>query len=107
MPEGKTSAGNPTQSLWVLYMLRTADSRLYTGITTDLARRFAEHCQGGRRAAKAVRGRTPLQLVYSSTFDNRSRASVAEYRVKRLSRAAKERLVAGDITIQSILAGDD
>ena len=107
MPEGQTLVGNPSQSLWVLYMLRTADSRLYTGITTDLARRFAEHCQGGRLAAKALRGRTPLQLVYSTTFDNRSQASVAEYRIKRLSRAAKEQLVAGDITIQSILAGDD
>jgi putative endonuclease len=94
------------QAPWVLYILRAADARLYTGITTDVARRFVEHSQGGRLAAKALRGRAPLQLVFTSAFEDRSQASVAEYRVKRLSRAAKERLVAGDITMQSVLAGD-
>jgi putative endonuclease len=94
------------RSPWVLYILRAADARLYTGITTDLERRVAEHSEGGRLAAKALRGRAPLQLVFSSGFEDRSQASVAEYRVKRLSRAVKERLVAGDITIQSVLAGD-
>ncbi|MBT8145778.1 MAG: GIY-YIG nuclease family protein [Gammaproteobacteria bacterium] len=87
----------------MLYILRTADARLYTGITTDLERRFAEHSQGGQLGAKALRGRAPLQVVYTSPFNDRSQASVAEYRVKRLTRAAKERLIAGDISMQSVL----
>ncbi|MEZ5491442.1 MAG: GIY-YIG nuclease family protein [Gammaproteobacteria bacterium] len=88
---------------WMLYLIRTADDRLYTGITTDLDRRLTEHRAGGRRGAKALRGRAPLQLVFSCEFVDRSQASAAEYRVKQLSRIMKERLVTGDITIQSLL----
>ncbi|MCB1669527.1 MAG: GIY-YIG nuclease family protein [Pseudomonadales bacterium] len=88
-------------------MLRSADSRLYTGITTDLGRRLEEHRQGGRRGAKALRGRAPLELVYNCAFRDRSSASVAEYRVKQLSRIMKERLVAGDISLQTLISDDE
>ena len=91
---------------WLLYILKTADARLYTGITTDLSRRLAEHSQGGKSAAKALRGRAPLEVVFTSPFADRSAASIAEYRVKQLSRAGKDRLIAGDISIQSVLSGD-
>ena len=106
MADYLASEQGPVQSPWVLYILRTTDDRLYTGITTDLVRRIAEHGHGGPLAAKALRGRAPLQVVFTSPFEDRSQASAAEYRVKRLSRAAKERLIAGDITIQSVLAGN-
>lgn len=92
------------QARWVLYILRTADARYYTGITTDLQRRHAEHSEGGRLAAKAVRGRAPLHIVYTATFPDRSQASAAEYRVKQLHRSAKERLIAGELAIQELLA---
>lgn len=102
-----TDTGSPgvpeRDSGWTLYMVRTADSRLYTGITTDLERRLTEHRAGGQRGAKALRGRAPLQLVFCCEFSDRSQASRAEYRVKQLSRVVKERLVTGDITIQSVL----
>ena len=96
-------AGCGQKSVWKLYIIRSSDSRLYTGITTDLARRLDEHREGGPRGAKALRGRGPLQLVFSCEFADRSAASAAEYRVKQLTRAMKERLVAGDISIQSVL----
>jgi putative endonuclease len=38
---------------WFLYLIRTADNRLYTGITTDVARRFCQHQDG--KGAKALR----------------------------------------------------
>jgi len=95
-----------SQAPWLLYILRTADARLYTGITTDLERRVAEHSQGGPLGAKALRGRAPLQVVFTSPFADRSQASIAEYRVKQLTKATKERLIAGDITIQSVLSGE-
>ena len=88
---------------WTLYMLRAADGRLYTGITTDLQRRVSEHRLGGRLGAKALRGKAPLKIVFTCPFADRSAASVAEYRIKQLSRAAKERLLSGDITLQSLL----
>lgn len=98
------SADEQPERGWWLYLIRSADARLYTGITTDLTRRLREHTEDPRRGARALRGRAPLQLVFSYEFPDRGQASVAEYRVKQLSRSMKERLVAGDITIQSVLA---
>lgn len=78
---------------WSLYVIRCADASLYTGITTDVPQRFAEHCQGGRRAAKYLRGRGPLQLVFSAQVGDRSEASRLEWKIKRLNKVQKERLV--------------
>ena len=75
---------------WV-YVLRCADGTLYTGYTTDVERRVAEHDAG--EGAKYTRGRTPVELVHVESFDSRSAAMSREYEVKSLSRAEKERLV--------------
>jgi putative endonuclease len=80
-------------SLWSLYLVRCADSSLYTGIATDVSQRFAQHCQGGPRGAKYLRGRGPLQLVFCVEVGDRSQASKLELRVKRLSKMHKERLL--------------
>ena len=93
------------ESPWYLYIIRTADDRLYTGITTDLQRRFYEHNSGGRLTAKALRGRQPLRLDFSWGFASRSAASSAEFLVKRLNRPMKERLIAGEISLQALLDG--
>ncbi len=47
---------------WSVYILRCGDGSLYTGVATDVARRFGEHQSQGPKAAKYVRGRTPLEL---------------------------------------------
>lgn len=44
-----------SDSLWHLYLLRTASGMLYTGITTDVARRLTQHQAG--KGAKALRGK--------------------------------------------------
>lgn len=77
---------------WSLYVLRCGDESLYTGITTNIERRLAEH-EGGAAGAKSLRGRGPLELVFCAEIGDRSRASRAEYRVKRLHRAEKLKLV--------------
>lgn len=74
-------------------MLRCGDGTLYTGIARDVARRIAEHAQG-RRGSRYLRGRGPLQLVFQWNVEDRSLASRAERRIKRLSRQEKENLVA-------------
>ncbi len=71
-----------------LYILRCADNRLYTGITTDLDRRINEH-NDSKVGAKFTRGRGPVKLLYTKKFPNRSTASVEEARVKKLSRQKK------------------
>lgn len=81
-------------STWHLYLIRCADGTLYTGITTDVARRLDTHARN--RGARRLRGRGPLELVFSHAIGDRAEASRAEYRVKRLSRADKERLISGE-----------
>lgn len=78
---------------WTLYLLRCRDGTLYTGVTTDLARRLAEHRRGV--ASRYTRSRRPVTLVYAEPCGGRGAALRREAAVKRLSRAAKERLITG------------
>lgn len=73
---------------YIVYMLQCSDGTLYTGITTDMDRRLLEH-NSSALGAKYTRARRPVTLVYSRSFMNRSKASVEESRVKKLSRAEK------------------
>lgn len=75
--------------IWSIYMLRCGDDSLYTGVATDVARRLDEHQSQGPKAAKYVRGRAPLALVYTREIGTRSEALKEEWRIKRLSRAQK------------------
>lgn len=83
-----------SDNLYSLYIVRCADGSLYTGIATDVARRFKEH-EVGPRGAKYLRGRGPLTLAFESPVGDRSAASRAEYQVKSLSKSEKEMLIAG------------
>jgi putative endonuclease len=75
-------------------MLRCADGSLYTGITTDLERRIAEHNGDGPAGARYTRSRRPVQLVYRESASSRSAASQREAALKRLDRARKLALCA-------------
>ena len=92
----------PDTSRYSLYILRCNDGSLYTGIAIDVARRLREH-QDGKRGAKYLRGRGPLQLVFEEPLGDRSEATRAEHRVKRLDRSQKEALVAGRVTLDECL----
>lgn len=74
-----------------VYVLECADGSFYTGYTTDVERRVAEHDAG--EGAKYTRGRTPVELVHVEAFSSQSAAMGREYDVKQLSRVQKERLV--------------
>jgi putative endonuclease len=76
---------------WFLYVIETSGGHLYTGITTDVARRLAEHETG--KGAKFLRGKTPLALRCQYAAGNRSLASKLEARVKSLSKTDKLRLI--------------
>jgi len=78
--------------MYYLYILKCADSTLYTGITTDLERRLKEH-NGSELGAKYTAARRPVELVYSQEFKDRSEASKQEYFIKSLSRADKIKLI--------------
>jgi putative endonuclease len=78
---------------WFLYLVRNNQGALYTGITTNVERRFSEHQAGGLKAAKALKGKGPLILEFSYSLPNRAIASQLEYRIKKLSKVKKERLI--------------
>lgn len=81
-------------SNWCLYMVQTAAGVLYTGISTDPARRLRQHSGELAGGAKALRGKGPLKLVYSQSLSDKSAAAKAEYQLKQLPRAAKLALIA-------------
>ncbi len=72
---------------YFMYVVRCADDTLYTGYTTDVARRVAAHNAG--RGAKYTRSRLPVILVHVEVFADKHDGLSAEYRFKRLSRAEK------------------
>ena len=74
-----------------VYILECADGTYYTGYTTDVERRVDEHNEG--TAAKYTRGRTPVEVIHTETYDSQSAAMQREYAIKQLRRPAKERLV--------------
>lgn len=79
--------------MYVVYILECGDGSLYTGITTDIARRFEEHTNGtgGRyTSAKKVR-----RIVYTEKHPDRSAASKRECAIKKLSREQKQALYLG------------
>jgi putative endonuclease len=81
----------PTDS-WFVYIVRCADSTLYTGVARDLEKRLAQHNRG-KEGAKYTRSRRPVELVYHEPAENRSAAQQREYRIKQLSAAQKRRLI--------------
>ncbi|MCP3021583.1 GIY-YIG nuclease family protein [Cupriavidus basilensis] len=72
---------------WFLYLLECEGNTIYTGITTDVERRFAQHLAG--TGAKYTRSRKPIRILGWQRFDNRSEASKAEAAAKRLTSAQK------------------
>ena len=78
---------------WSLYVVRTRDGHLYTGIATDVGRRLEEHRAGAGRGARYLRGRGPLELVFERPVGERGLAQRAEHRLKSRSKEEKEAIV--------------
>lgn len=91
---------------WHVYLIRCADNSLYTGIATDVQRRFAEHAAQGRLCARYLRGRAPLQLMYSFEVADRTTALRLEYRVKQLSKNEKLRLIQGELSALELITAN-
>ena len=77
-------------SNWWVYIIQCRNKSLYTGITTDVERRFDEHQNDDKKASKYCAQFRPLKLVYqSAAYGNKSDASKEEYRIKQLSHKDK------------------
>ncbi|MAZ71173.1 MAG: endonuclease [Porticoccus sp.] len=85
---------------WIVYMIEASDGSLYTGITTDITRRFRAHLAGKGGARYFHRGRQPVRVVYMEGAGDRSAASKREAAIKKLPRSQKLRLVS-DLQMRS------
>ena len=83
---------NTTQQWWV-YMVATASGKLYTGITTDPQRRFAEHQNNPKLGARFFRSDPAKTMVYTEPHRDRASACRREATIKKLSRTAKLALI--------------
>ena len=85
-------------AIWYVYIVQTSRQLLYTGIATDVERRFQQHRDAyeGRpnaRGAKYFRGHEPVAVVYRESCPSRSVASQREHAIKRMSRSQKLALI--------------
>lgn len=81
-------------------MIESEDGCLYTGVTTDIGRRFREHAAGhSKRGARYFNGRRPWGVVFLEHHGERGSAQRREAAIKRLDRAAKQRMRQRVLTI--------
>ena len=86
-----------------VYMLRCEGGSLYTGITTDPERRFAQHVSGGNAAARYTRSHSPLFMAAAFCLPDLKTAAKFEYAIKQLSKEKKEKLVESPDMITALL----
>lgn len=77
---------------WSVYIILCSDDSLYTGISTDVERRFHQHQTG--KGAKYFRSRQPQKIVFLDTGHCHSSAAQLEMQIKKMKRIDKARLIA-------------
>lgn len=81
------------ESSWWVYILRCNDGSLYCGITSDLDRRLKQHLGEIKGGAKYTLSRRPCTLVYREQAESRSEALKREWKIKKMSKVAKQALL--------------
>ena len=82
---------------WQVYIVLCSDDSLYTGITTDLDRRLAQHAGG--RGAKYFRGRQPVKALYLESRHTHSSATRREAEIKKMTHEEKYVLIASETNL--------
>lgn len=77
--------------MWYVYIIEADDGSLYTGITTNVEKRFDAHKH--KKGAKYFYSRCPVRVCYVEACKDRSEASKREYAIKQLSRQEKLQLI--------------
>ena len=76
---------------YVVYIIRTADNFLYTGMTWNLRKRFQEHCAGIKSFIK--NRKKPFEIVYSENCSSKREAAKREKQIKGYRREKKDKLI--------------
>jgi len=81
--------------MWYLYIARCADDTLYTGITTNTARREQEHNSDNDCGAKSLKCKRPIRIVYTEVYKSQTEAREREVEIKGWKRKYKLMLISG------------
>lgn len=92
--------------MYFIYMLQCSDSSLYTGITTDIKRRFAEHISKDKKSAKYTKSHNVTKIEVLWETDGRSNASKIERFIKNLSKCKKEKLIKNPEALHVLLGSE-
>lgn len=88
---------------YYVYILKCSDDSFYTGITSDLEKRYQEHVYGKYKDCYTYR-RRPLELKFHETFNDVLQAIYFEKKIKRWTRAKKQSLIDGNYDMLQILS---
>ena len=80
---------------WNVYIILCSDRSLYTGISTDPARRFRQHAGG--QGARYFRARKPLRIVYLEPGHTHGSACRRELQIKGMTKPAKQDLIVSEV----------
>ena len=81
-----------------IYILRCVDETMYTGISTNVLRRYREHIKGTAVAAKYTKSHIPKKILMIWSVESLKEAAKIEYRIKMLTRKKKEELIKNPAT---------
>ena len=90
--------------MFYIYILRCVDGSLYTGMTNDPERRFAEHCKKGSAGAKYTRSHPAVALEALWQTETHADAARLEYAIKTLRRPGKLALIREPTQLGTLLS---
>ena len=79
--------------MYYTYILRCEDNSLYTGIATDVQRRFEEHLNDEKKGAKYTKRHKPVKIEAYWESEDKKLVSKLEYHIKALDKHKKEILI--------------
>ncbi len=92
--------------MYYIYILKCEDESLYSGITTDVKRRFSEHSSGKSPSAKYTRSRKAKSVEAVWSCETRSQASKLECRLKKLNHKQKKELTKSPLILENLMGED-
>lgn len=90
--------------MFYTYMIRCKDNSLYTGITTDIKRRFEEHSKKTSKCAKYTLNHQAEKIECAWQSETRVLASRLEFYIKKLNKQEKENLIKDNKLFRQLLS---
>lgn len=85
-----------------VYILKCSDNTYYTGYTTNLKNRLNAH--NNKKGAKYTRNRLPVEYVFTYKCSSKSEALRLEYKIKKLKKINKEKIIKKELSIDSLIS---